>query len=281
MPRAVYCQPQVASVGLTAAAARERGHEVSVGRFPYGASGRAPAVDGGAGVRETHRRCQSQKLLGAQVVRHDATELIAQASLASQLDKGIDVAPDRITVGEFLPRWLALHHSEGHIVDTTRDRYDRIVRKHLVPALGHLRLQELRPDHIAAVKSQWLTGENSTGDKPLANSTVHQHLVVLGAALDQAVRQQLIVRNPLDSVTIPSGKSGLDERRALDDSEIGHLLSAASGGRLFAPVAVLLQTGVREGELLALKWPDVDLEARIVTITRGTPLRAREGPCHR
>ncbi|MEE8337914.1 MAG: dihydrolipoyl dehydrogenase [Dehalococcoidia bacterium] len=86
MPRAVYCQPQVASVGLTAAAARDRGHEVSVGRFPYGANGRALALDGGEGFVKLVVDAQSQELLGAQIVGHAATELIAQASLARLLE---------------------------------------------------------------------------------------------------------------------------------------------------------------------------------------------------
>lgn len=86
MPRAVYCQPQVASVGLTAAAARERGHEVSIGRFPYAASGRAIAVDGGEGFVKLVVDAQSQQLLGAQIVGHNATELIAQASLGRLLE---------------------------------------------------------------------------------------------------------------------------------------------------------------------------------------------------
>ena len=86
MPRAVYCQPQVASVGLTAAVARERGHEVSIGRFPFSASGRALAVDGGEGFVKLVIDAQSEELLGAQIVGHDATELIAQASLARVLE---------------------------------------------------------------------------------------------------------------------------------------------------------------------------------------------------
>lgn len=87
-------------------------------------------------------------------------------------------------------------------------------------------------------------------------------------ALDQAVRQGLIVRNPVDAVTVPSGR-GQGERRALEDDEIALLLAAADGGRQFAPIAFLLQTGMREGELLRLKWADVDLDAQTVTVQRG------------
>jgi dihydrolipoamide dehydrogenase len=86
MPRAAYCQPQVASLGLTAAVARERGHEVRIGRFPFSASGRALAADGGEGFVKLVIDAQTQELLGAQIVGHDATELIAQASLARVLE---------------------------------------------------------------------------------------------------------------------------------------------------------------------------------------------------
>ena len=104
-----------------------------------------------------------------------------------------------------------------------------------MPIFGAMRLQRLRPDQIDAAKAAWLSGERSTADVPLSNSTVHQHLVVLGAALRAAERQQLIVRNPMAAVSVPTAKNR-QERRALDLEEIALLLRAARGDRLHAPV---------------------------------------------
>jgi len=117
------------------------------------------------------------------------------------------------------------------------------------------------------MKARWLSGQTSTASQPLSGATVHKHLVVLRRALAEAVRSGIIVRNPADLVPAPSVKART-ERRALTEDEIKLLVAAARVGRYDLPIRFTLATGVRQGELLGLKWEDVDFDAGTVSIRR-------------
>ncbi len=86
MPRATYCQPQVASMGLTERAARQQGHEVKVGKFPFSANGKAVALGAAEGFVKLVASARSGELLGAHLVGHDVTELLAELSVARMLE---------------------------------------------------------------------------------------------------------------------------------------------------------------------------------------------------
>lgn len=197
--------------------------------------------------------------------RQDALKARLEA-LKDRAD-GVLLPADKVTLGEWLTSWLERHYSEGHIGPKAHDRYRVIIERHLIPGLGRLKLQDLRPDHIAEMKARWLSGRKSTSYRPLSGATVHKHLVVLRRALSEAVRSHVIPRNPADVVPAPSVKTRI-ERRALTEDEIRLLVEAARGGRWDVPIRFTLATGVRQGELLGLKWEDVDLEAGTVSIRR-------------
>jgi hypothetical protein len=91
---------------------------------------------------------------------------------------------------------LARHQAEGHIAPKSHDRYRVIIQRHLIPALGRLRLQELRPDHIGDMKARWLSGQTSTASQALSGATVHKRVVVPRRALAEAVRSGIIIRDP-------------------------------------------------------------------------------------
>ena len=195
--------------------------------------------------------------------RRDAQRALREA--LQQRDSGLVASADKVTVGEWLTAWLARHDTEGHISPRTHDRYRGILDRHLIPGLGRLRLQQLRSDHLADLKAQWLSGD---GDgQPLAGATIHKHFVVLRQALADAVTAGVILRNPADAVSAPSVKA-TTERRALTEDEITDLLTASLGSRYDTPIRFTLAAGVRQGELLGLKWDDVDLDAGAVTIRR-------------
>lgn len=196
-------------------------------------------------------------------VRRDAQRALREA--LQQRDSGLTASADKMTVGEWLTAWLARHDAEGHISPRTHDRYRGILERHLVPGLGRLRLQQLRPDHLADLKARWLSGD---GDgQPLAGATIHKHFVVLRQALADAVTAGVILRNPADAVSAPSVKAAT-ERRALTEDEIADLLAASRGSRYDAPIRFTLAAGVRQGELLAVRWEDVDFDAGSVAIRR-------------
>jgi dihydrolipoamide dehydrogenase len=86
IPSCVYCQPQVASVGLTEARAVEAGHEVKVGRFPFAASGKARATGEAEGLVKLVFGARYGEVLGASIIGSEATELVAEIGLAGQLE---------------------------------------------------------------------------------------------------------------------------------------------------------------------------------------------------
>lgn len=215
--------------------------------------------------RDPHTGKRLRRRFTVQGNRSDA--LKAKREALSKRDDGTLLRSEKITLAEWLSSWLECHYTEGHISAKSHDRYRTIIQRHLIPALGRLKLQDLRPDHIADMKARWLSGKRSTSLQPLSGASVHKHLVVLRRALTEAVRTRIITRNPADVVTAPSVKSKV-ERRALTEEEIKQLVEAARGGRWDMPIRFTIATGVRQGELLGLKWEDVDLDGGTVAINR-------------
>lgn len=182
-------------------------------------------------------------------------------------DRGALVAPERVRVADWLNGWLARHRAEGHIAATTHGRYAVIIRLHLIPTLGAYRLSDLRPDHINRVKAAWLSGEDSTARAPLSPATVRQHLVILQTALASAVEQGVIEQNPMGRVRLPSVRA-TGEKRALTEQEIVKLRKAAAGTRYDVAIRLTLSTGLRQSELLGLRWEDCDLDAGVLRVAQ-------------
>lgn len=152
-----------------------------------------------------------------------------------------------LTVGAFLERWV---RDARDIRPTTRHGYDAVVRTHLVPALGVLRLAELSPLHIEAMLAG-LSGR-------MAPKTLRNVHVVLRRALGQAVRAGLVTRNVASREFVDPPKVTLDEPPALTLAEIARIRKVLPGHRLEAHVLVALGTGLRQGEQLGLAWEDID-----------------------
>ena len=95
MPRATYCNPQVASIGLTESEAREQGYAIKVGKFPFLANGKALAVGHREGFAKIVADSSTGELLGAHLIGHEVTELLGELSMARLLD-GTDVEIGRL-----------------------------------------------------------------------------------------------------------------------------------------------------------------------------------------
>jgi len=206
------------------------------------------------------RRRQRFTVIGK---KRDAQKALREA--LTKRDTGLTVATTKMTVDEWLSRWLERHVAEGHIGARAHERYEGIIRIHLSPMLGSVPLQQLRPDHIAEAKARWLSGKESTSKRPLAGATVHKHLVVLREALDEALKSNLIAVNPIAAVKAPSVRA-TRERRALTEQEIATLLEVSKGTRYDSPIRIALACGVREGELLGARWDDLDVETSTLSI---------------
>lgn len=153
---------------------------------------------------------------------------------------------------------------------STAGHYRRIVRKVLIPALGTVELTALRPQAIQALYGRLLRQGRHDGTGGLSAKTVLRYHQVLHAALHHAVRWQLLARNPADAVQPPRAERR--ELLTLTPAAVSTLLAAADETPIGTLARVAVMTGMRRGELLGLRWRDVDPTAGLANIQQ-TALR--------
>src|SRR5918995_1243098 len=173
-------------------------------------------------------------------------------------DGGVVFDAGGATVGAYLDRWLS-DSVRGTVRESTYSRDKYLVTNHIKPALGRLKLTNLNALHLQGFYRDRL-------DSGLSGSTVQKMHHVLHKALAQAFKWNLIPRSPADSVKAPTPTP--KEMQPLSASEARKLLEAAQGDKLEALYVLAVHTGMRRGELLGLKWPDVDWENATVRVRR-------------
>jgi integrase len=184
-------------------------------------------------------------------------EVAAKLSKAlADREGGLTFDAGSLTVGEYLARWLS-HSVQDTVSQKTYERYESIVRVHLSPTLGRIRLKALTPDHVRGLYREKL-------DSGLAlRSVLHIHRT-LSKALKQATNDGLIPRNAARSVKPPQPRR--KEMQPLSRNQVRTLLDTVKGDRMEALYVLAITAGLRQGELLALKWEDVDLEGTNPTL---------------
>jgi integrase len=197
--------------------------------------------------------------------RGEVSEKLTKAM--ADRDDGLVFDADNLKVGEYLERWLV-----DSVLDTVRpttyERYEQIVRIHVRPALGSVKLKNLTPVHVRGLYREKL-------EAGLSARTVQYIHVTLHKALKQAVQDGLIPRNATEAVKAPQVRR--EEMRPLSAEQVKVLLEVARGDRLEALYVLAIHTGLRQGELLGLKWEDVDLESGTLRVRR-TLVTAKGGP---
>jgi len=189
----------------------------------------------------------------------ELSRILAEAKHAGFVD------PDKSSVKEFLEAWLA-GHGTLKVSKKTAERYGEICRQHLIPALGHHKLSKLNSLHIEAYYAEAIRAGRCDGKGGLSPRTVLQHHRVLRMALQKAVRINAIARNPAGLVDAPRFEK--KEMVVLDEDQLASLLNAADGTSLYIPVLIAATTGMRRGEVLALRWCDVYLDRGAVAVVR-------------
>ena len=171
----------------------------------------------------------------------------------------------RLTVAKIAERWLAT--KEHRVAAKSYAFYASHVQLYIVPTLGSLRAEALRPAYIEAAIAAWARGKRNDNEKGVLSSHSVAHIFsTLRTMLRWGVKMGMLFRNAADGVEPPRFER--KEMRALDPTGVAQLLEAAQGTDLRAVTAVAIGTGLRRGELLALRWSDVNLDARRLTVHR-------------
>lgn len=185
--------------------------------------------------------------------------------LKEQVDAG--VLTDAMTMGEWMDHWLDLVAAE-RVRPSTLRTYRAQNRTWVVPHLGHLRLDRVRPDHLRALYA-------TMREAGRADNTRHNVHSMLHRALKVAERDGRIAFNPAERVdpptlgTVTHGKLTLPEARSV--------LGALSGRNDAARWTVALLAGLRQGEALGLRWEDIDLDTGLIRVRRAVQRVAGQG----
>jgi len=210
---------------------------------------------------ETGKRRQTRR-------RGFPTRRAAQSELTRVLTSLADnsyVSPQTMTLSDFLVgTWLpAIEHT---IKPATFESYRRNVRLHIAGrAIGRRKLQAIGPADLNSLFALLLKGDES--HRPLSNRSVAYIAAILHRSLRDAVRWQLIVRNPADFADPPK-PAPHPQMRTWSAAELKVFLDGIADDRLAAAWWLLATTGMRRGEVLGLRWRDIDLEAGVLQISQ-------------
>lgn len=172
--------------------------------------------------------------------------------------RGLLLEPSRQTLGEYLTAWLE-DCVKGSVAPKTYRCYEQVVRVHLVPGVGSVKLTKLTPQHVQRLYRE----KGESGLSPRMVQLIH---AVLHRALNQAVKWSLVHRNVTDAVDKP--RVTRHEMRFLSPEEADRFLDAAQDDRLYAMYVLAITCGLRQGELLGSRWDDVNFDKGTLKVQR-------------
>ncbi len=174
-------------------------------------------------------------------------------------EKGLLPTGPKQRLGEYLIRWLETTHKPPMVKHSTYTQYRSAINNHLVPSLGKVFLHKLTVQQVQAFYAQ----KAQEGLKPNTISVIHG---VLHEALENAVKWNLLSRNVVSLASVP--RKTRYEVHPLSASDAQKLIQAVRGSKIEALLIIAVTTGLRRGELLALRWDDVNLEQGVLHVRR-------------
>ena len=199
-----------------------------------------------------------------------------QAEVKEKLKKaleecqGLDVSrTEEYTVATWLRTWDELY-AKPNVRTATANRYELIIERYTIPRIGTIKLKKLTTRHLQKLYKELLedgrihVGKGET--KGLSTTTVRSVHLMLHCALDRAVKERLLIRNPADSCVVP--KAQHREMKTLRPEDLKAYLDAAERRGALAMFYLELVSGIRKGELVALRWEDLDVEQRTISVSK-------------
>ena len=184
----------------------------------------------------------------------------------TQIDNGLKLSTANVDLATFLNKWFDAHKLS--VRPNTSALYWQMLDNHIIPSLGKMKLKDIRPDHI----QNFYTLKMKAGTSKAVIGIIHS---VLHLAFEQAMKWGLIGRNPVDAVIKPKRKS--KEIKTLDENQTRALLSTVVNTRYQALFWMAITTGLRKGELLGLKWSDLDWRKKQIQVQRQIQRIQKEG----
>ena len=193
--------------------------------------------------------------------KQEAHEELARLKL--RLSDHTAMSAEKITVVQFLEKWLA--HVKWDVSPRTHERYAEISRNNVAPLLGKIPLTKLRPQHITVALQKAHANGRVDQSGGLSPQTLRHMYRILFQAMSQAVRWHMLPLNPLDLVPVPEVQRPLLSIYSVE--EAGSLFKAMEDTQIFVPMLLALFLGLRRGEISALRWRDIDLEAEKLSVS--------------
>lgn len=176
---------------------------------------------------------------------------------------------EEYTVATWLRTWYELY-AKPNVRTATANRYKLIIETYTIPRIGNIKLKKLTTRHLQKLYKELLesgrihVGKNQ--DKGLGTTTVHSVHLMLHCALDRAVKERLILRNPCGDCIVPKPRKL--EMKILPPEHMKAYLNAAEARGLLPMFYLELVSGLRKGELVALRWDDLDIQQRTISVSK-------------
>lgn len=174
-----------------------------------------------------------------------------------EMDHGIYAKPDKVTVDSWFKVWKE-EYASNNMRENTLAHVDSMYKYHIKPEIGHMKMQEVRTEHIQMLLNKMKKESYSTDFMKRVRNVVSQ-------MFKQAYKNDMIYRNPVDNAVTPTGKEK-KEHRVLTEQEQKKFLEYAKGNEYELVFVLGLSTGMRIGEIQALQWKDVDFKNLLISI---------------
>lgn len=219
-----------------------------------------------AGIDSEGNQIRIRKTIKAKSKREAEKEL---AKMVTEIEKGQFVEPTKLTFADFVERWIE-DYAKRNLAPKTLHRYIQILQSRILPVLGHIKVEQIKPVHLLEFYSN-LTEEGIRLDGKagkLSDTTIQYHHRVLSSIFQSAVQWQVIYNNPCSRVKPPKVKKR--QSACYNEQQTADLLRALENEPLKYKVIVILalSTGLRRGELMGLEWSDINFKSNTLEVKR-------------